>query len=99
MVTEALKPYMQQGIETFFVSNVDGTHIAETLNKLDSAEKIFLIASKTFTTQETMTNANTARTWFLERAGNKEHIKKHFVDRSKIGIASCRERVCQYGYI
>src|SRR3546814_15869590 len=79
MVTEALKPYMQQGIETFFVSNVDGTHIAETLKKIDSEETIFLIASKTFTTQETMTNAHTARTWFLERAGNKEHIKKHFV--------------------
>src|SRR3546814_1233110 len=82
MVTEALKPYMQQGIETFFVSNVDGTHIAETLKKIDSEETIFLIASKTFTTQETMTNAHTARTWFLERAGNKEHIKKHFEDLS-----------------
>src|SRR3546814_13526622 len=70
---------MQQVIETFFVSNVDGTHIAETLKKIDSEETIFLIASKTFTTQETMTNAHTARTWFLERAGNKEHIKKHFV--------------------
>src|SRR3546814_9419115 len=61
MVTEALKPYMQQGIETFFVSNVDGTHIAETLKKIDSEEKIFLIASKHFTTQENLTNAHQIR--------------------------------------
>ncbi|TCS85469.1 glucose-6-phosphate isomerase [Anseongella ginsenosidimutans] len=79
MVTEALKPYAREGIETFFVSNVDGTHIAETLKKVNSQETLFLIASKTFTTQETMTNAHTARNWFLDKAGNEEHIKKHFV--------------------
>lgn len=79
MVTEALKPYTRKGVETFFVSNVDGTHIAETLRKVNSEETLFLIASKTFTTQETMTNAHTARRWFLEKAGNEEHIKKHFV--------------------
>ncbi|MFM9634955.1 glucose-6-phosphate isomerase, partial [Streptomyces galilaeus] len=66
MVTEALKPYWKEGIETFFVSNVDGTHIAETLKKVKPEETLFLVASKTFTTQETMTNARTARSWFLE---------------------------------
>ncbi|MBM3414574.1 MAG: glucose-6-phosphate isomerase [Bacteroidetes bacterium] len=79
MVTEALKPYWKKGIETFFVSNVDGSHIAETLKKLDPAETLFLIASKTFTTQETMTNAFTAREWFLKKAKKETHIAKHFV--------------------
>jgi glucose-6-phosphate isomerase len=79
MVTEALKPYQIEGIETFFVSNVDGTHIAETLKKVNPEETLFLIASKTFTTQETMTNAHTARSWFLEHAKNEQHIARHFV--------------------
>jgi glucose-6-phosphate isomerase len=78
MVTEALKPYWKKGIETFFVSNVDGTHIAETLKKVKPEETLFLIASKTFTTQETMTNAHTARAWFLEKAVDEAHIAKHF---------------------
>lgn len=78
MVTEALKPYWVEGIQTFFVSNVDGTHIAETLKKIDPEETLFLIASKTFTTQETMTNAHTAREWFLKAAGDEAHIAKHF---------------------
>jgi glucose-6-phosphate isomerase len=79
MVTEALKPYTIKGIETFFVSNVDGTHIAETLKKVDAEKTLFLIASKTFTTQETMTNAHTAREWFLQEAKKEKHIAKHFV--------------------
>jgi glucose-6-phosphate isomerase len=79
MVTEALKPYWVEGIQTFFVSNVDGTHIAETLKKVNADETLFLIASKTFTTQETMTNAHTARQWFLQFAGDEKHIAKHFV--------------------
>ena len=79
MVTEALKPYWVDGIQTYFVSNVDGTHIAETLKKVNAEETLFLIASKTFTTQETMTNAHTARTWFLEHAKEEAHIAKHFV--------------------
>jgi len=79
MVTEALKPYWIQGIETYFVSNVDGTHIVETLKKVNPEETIFLIASKTFTTQETMTNAYSARAWFLNTAGDDSHIAKHFV--------------------
>ena len=78
MVTEALKPYTVKGIETFFVSNVDGTHIVETLKKVNSAETLFLVASKTFTTQETMTNAHTARNWFLESGAKESDIAKHF---------------------
>ena len=79
MVTEALKPYWIEGIETYFVSNVDGTHIAETLKKITPDETLFLIASKTFTTQETMTNAFTAREWFLKSAMDESHIARHFV--------------------
>ncbi len=79
MVTEALKPYTVAGIETFFVSNVDASHIAETLKKISADETLFLIASKTFTTQETMTNAHTARKWFLEHAGSDSYVAKHFV--------------------
>jgi len=79
MVTEALKPYFVEDIETFFVSNVDGTHIAETLKKVNPERTLFLIASKTFTTQETMTNAHTARQWFLKKAKDEAHIAKHFV--------------------
>jgi len=79
MVTEALKPYWVDGIQAYFVSNIDGTHIAETLKKVTPDETIFLVASKTFTTQETMTNAQTARGWFLETARDEKHIAKHFV--------------------
>lgn len=79
MVTEALKPYWEKGIETYFVSNIDGSHIAETLKKVNAEETLFLIASKTFTTQETMTNAFTARNWFLKKAKKESHIAKHFV--------------------
>ncbi|HKO82302.1 MAG TPA: glucose-6-phosphate isomerase [Chitinophagaceae bacterium] len=78
MVTEALKPYKVEDIETYFVSNVDATHIAETLKRVNPERTLFLIASKTFTTQETMTNANTARAWFLKKAKNENHIAKHF---------------------
>jgi len=79
MVTEALRPYWKEGIEAYFVSNVDGTHIAETLKKVNAEETLFLIASKTFTTQETMTNALTARSWFLDKAKDEAHIARHFV--------------------
>ncbi|MGN6618733.1 MAG: glucose-6-phosphate isomerase, partial [Ilyomonas sp.] len=93
MVTEALKPYWIEGIQTYFVSNVYATHIAETLKKVNPEETLFLIASKTFTTQETMTNAHTAREWFLHFAKDEAHIAKHFValstnekDVKKFGI-------------
>ena len=78
MVTEALRPYWVADIQTFFVSNVDGTHIVETLRKLNPEETLFLVASKTFTTQETMTNAYSARDWFLDTAKDEKHIAKHF---------------------
>jgi glucose-6-phosphate isomerase len=79
MVTEALKSYSDRDLNVHFVSNVDGTHIAETLGGLDAETTLFMIASKTFTTQETMANAHTARTWFLDNAQNSEFVKKHFV--------------------
>jgi len=77
MVTEALAPYKNH-LNLHFVSNVDGTHIVETLKKVDPETTLFLIASKTFTTQETMTNAHSARDWFLETAGDQAHVAKHF---------------------
>ena len=92
MVTEALKPYWVEGIETYFVSNVDGTHIAETLKKVNAEETLFLIASKTFTTQETMTNAHTARTWFLEHAKDEKHIAKHFA-----ALSTNEKEVAKFG--
>jgi glucose-6-phosphate isomerase len=79
MVTEALKPYWIEDIQTYFVSNIDGTHIAETLKKIKPERTLFLVASKTFTTQETMTNAHTARQWFLKKAKDEKHIARHFV--------------------
>jgi glucose-6-phosphate isomerase len=78
MVTEALKPY-HKNITPHFVSNVDGTHIAETLKKLNPETTLFIIASKTFTTQETMTNAESAKTWFLEKTAGQGDVAKHFV--------------------
>jgi glucose-6-phosphate isomerase len=79
MVTEALKPYARPDLKVHFVSNIDGTHIAETLKTVSPETTLFMIASKTFTTQETMTNAHTARTWFLDSAKDKDYIKKHFI--------------------
>jgi glucose-6-phosphate isomerase len=94
MVTEALKPYWKKDIQAFFVSNVDASHIAEVLKKIMPDETLFLIASKTFTTQETMTNANTAREWFLRAAKDEKFIAQHFAALStnekevtKFGIA------------
>jgi glucose-6-phosphate isomerase len=78
MVTEALRPYWTS-IKPHFVSNVDGTHLAETVKSLDPETTLFIIASKTFTTQETMTNATSARAWFLDKTGNKGDVAKHFV--------------------
>ena len=78
MVTEALKPYWLEGRDVRFVSNVDGTHLAETLKTLDPNRTLFLIASKTFTTQETMTNAASARDWFLASGASEADIAKHF---------------------
>ncbi|NQU52538.1 MAG: glucose-6-phosphate isomerase [Bacteroidetes bacterium] len=79
MVTEALKPYKKENINLHFVSNVDGTHIAETLKLVNPETTLFIVASKTFTTQETMTNAKSARDWFLEAAKDESFVKSHFV--------------------
>jgi len=79
MVTEALKPYAKKGLNVHFVSNIDGTHIVETLKNLNPETSLFIIASKTFTTQETITNAESAKKWFLETAKDKKAVAKHFV--------------------
>uniref|UniRef100_A0A1A7YED8 Glucose-6-phosphate isomerase n=1 Tax=Iconisemion striatum TaxID=60296 RepID=A0A1A7YED8_9TELE len=79
MVTEALKPYSKDGPRVWFVSNIDGTHIAKTLAQLDAETTLFIVASKTFTTQETITNAESAKAWFLEHAKDKSAVAKHFV--------------------
>jgi len=86
MVTEALKPYKNH-LKMHFVSNVDGTHIAETLKQVDPETTLFLVASKTFTTQETMTNAHSARDWFLANGGQESQIAKHFAALSTNGKA------------
>ena len=92
MVTEALRPYKNH-LNMHFVSNVDGTHIAETLKKVNPETTLFLVASKTFTTQETMTNAQSARDWLLKAAKNESAVAKHFAalstnakDVEKFGI-------------
>ncbi len=92
MVTECLKPYARTGLSVHFVSNVDGTHIAETLKRLNPETTLFMIASKTFTTQETMTNAFTARDWFLESAKDPSHVARHFV-----AISTSSEKVEAFG--
>jgi glucose-6-phosphate isomerase len=92
MVTEALKPYSHKDIETFFISNIDGSHIAETIKKIKADETLFLIASKTFTTQETMTNAHTARKWFLSQGATEADISKHFV-----ALSTNKEDVVKFG--
>lgn len=78
MVTEALKPYWTN-IKPHFVSNVDGAHLASTLEKVNPESTLFIIASKTFTTQETMTNAHSARNWFLANGGTESEVSKHFI--------------------
>ena len=86
MVTEALRPYKNH-LNMHFVSNVDGTHIAEVLKTVNPETTLFLVASKTFTTQETMTNAHSARDWFLATAGDEKHVAKHFAALSTHGKA------------
>lgn len=91
MVTEALKPYWKN-ITPHFVSNVDGTHIVETVKSLDPETTLFIIASKTFTTQETMTNAASARDWFLDKTENKGEVARHFV-----AVSTNEEAVIKFG--
>ncbi|WP_237387727.1 glucose-6-phosphate isomerase [Xenorhabdus sp. Sc-CR9] len=91
MVTEALKAYKNH-LNMHFVSNVDGTHIAETLKSLDPETTLFLIASKTFTTQETMTNAHSARDWFLKSAVDEGYVAKHFA-----ALSTNEQEVSKFG--
>lgn len=95
MVTEALKHYAHPELDVHFVSNIDGTHIAETLKKCEADTTLFLIASKTFTTAETCTNANTAKSWFLSQEtinGDESAIAKHFV-----ALSTNKEEVEKFG--
>lgn len=93
MVCEALKAYSVKGMNAYFVSNVDGTDIFQTLNKINPETTIFIIASKTFTTQETLTNANSAKSWFLDQTGvNSSDIEKHF-----IALSTNKTAVEQFG--
>jgi glucose-6-phosphate isomerase len=94
MVTESLRPYGTPDLRVHFVSNVDGTHIVETLKQLSPETTLFMIASKTFTTQETMTNAFSAREWFLTKAGDPAHIAKHFV-----AISTNTAKVREFGIL
>jgi glucose-6-phosphate isomerase len=92
MASEALRPYWLPGLCAHFVSNVDGTDIAETLKTLDPGRTLFIVASKTFTTQETMANANTARRWLIEKLGNEAAVGRHFV-----ALSTNAEKVRQFG--
>ena len=93
MVTECLRPYAARpDLSAHYVSNVDGSQISETLKKLDPATTLFMIASKTFTTQETMTNANTARQWYLAQAGDQADISRNFV-----ALSTNAEKVTEFG--
>ncbi len=92
MVCEALKPYSKPDLYVHFVSNVDATDLVETLKRLDPETALFLVASKTFTTQETMTNAHSARRWLLEKTGDEKAIARHFV-----AISTNRKAVAQFG--
>ena len=92
MVTEALKPYKIPHISVHYVSNVDGTHLAETLKKVNPESTLFIVASKTFTTQETMTNANSAKEWFLQSGASADDVKKHFA-----ALSTNKEKVTEFG--
>lgn len=92
MICEALKPYAQPGLRVHFVSNVDSTDLVETLRGLNPETALFLVASKTFTTQETMTNAHSARQWFLAAAKSESAIASHFV-----AMSTNTEKVSQFG--
>ena len=92
MACEALKAYNDKTLRVYFVSNVDGYHMADTLSDLVPDETLFIIASKTFTTQETMTNANSAREWILNAFGSKQAVAKHFV-----AVSTAADEVAAFG--
>ncbi|MBX4180694.1 glucose-6-phosphate isomerase [Sodalis sp. CWE] len=91
MVNEALRPYKNH-LNMHYISNIDGTHFAETVKNLDPSTTLFLVASKTFTTQETMMNAHSAKSWFLKAAKNERHISRHF-----IALSSNKKAVMEFG--
>lgn len=92
MVSEALRPYWREGMRAHFVSNVDGAHLAETMRDLDPARTLFIVASKTFTTQETLTNARSARAWLVERLGSEDSVRAHFV-----AVSTNHRAVAEFG--
>jgi glucose-6-phosphate isomerase len=92
MVTEALRPYWKEGLRAHFVSNVDGTHLSEVLRQTQPETTLFIVASKTFTTQETLTNAHSARHWLIEQLGAEEAVAKHFV-----ALSTNRDAVIEFG--
>ncbi len=92
MVCEALRPYQRDNLRLHFVSNIDGTHLAETLRRLDAETTLFIIASKTLTTMETMTNAHSARRWLIERLGDSTAVRNHFV-----AVSTNADKVAAFG--
>lgn len=92
MVTEALRPYWKEGLRAHFVSNVDGTHLSEVLRQVQPETTLFIVASKTFATQETLTNARSARRWVAENLGGEQAVSKHFV-----ALSTNREAVAEFG--
>ncbi|HXN82387.1 MAG TPA: glucose-6-phosphate isomerase, partial [Myxococcales bacterium] len=91
MATEALRPYWQRGLRPHFVSNVDGTHLVETVKDLDAQTTLFIVASKTFTTQETLMNARSARAWLVEKLGEAA-VPRHFV-----AVSTATAEVAKFG--
>ena len=92
MVSAALKPYWQPGLRAHFVSNVDGTHLAETLKVVSPAQTLFVVESKTFTTQETLMNARSARAWVVDKLGSEDAVPKHFV-----AVSTATQEVKSFG--
>ncbi|HLK40396.1 MAG TPA: glucose-6-phosphate isomerase [Polyangiaceae bacterium] len=92
MASLALKPYWQPGLRAHFVSNVDGTHLAETVRELSPERTLFVVASKTFTTQETLMNARSARAWLVEKLGSEAAVPKHFV-----AVSTAKKEVEKFG--
>ncbi len=92
MIYQALKPYRHPHLKVHFISNVDGAHVKEALEELNPETTLFIVSSKTFTTQETMTNAHYARSWFLAQSQSEEHIARHFV-----AVSTNREAVAAFG--
>ncbi len=92
MVTEALRPYWKDGLRAHFVSNVDGTHLSEVLRQVQPETTLFIVASKTFTTQETITNAKSARAWLIDELGAEAAVARHFV-----ALSTNRDAVVEFG--